>query len=92
MSLAGSLAGGFIGTFLLTVVLQAATALRLTRIDLPFLVGSAVASEHGIAKAAGSALQAAIGVGFALVYHALFAAAGTSAWWLGASLGLLHGR
>ena len=91
MSLAGSIAGGFVGTFVLASVLQAATALRLTRIDLPFLIGSAVSGDHGLARAAGYTLQAAIGVGFALVYHALFAALGTSAVWVGAAFGLLHG-
>jgi hypothetical protein len=71
VSYAGSLAGGFAGTLVLASALQAATALRLTRIDLPFLLGSVFTREHGSAKAVGYALQATIGVSFALVYHAL---------------------
>ena len=40
VSLPGALAGGFIGTLVLTTGLRAATELRLTRIDLPFLLGT----------------------------------------------------
>jgi hypothetical protein len=36
-----ALAGGFVGTLVLTTSMRAATELRLTRIDLPFLLGTA---------------------------------------------------
>jgi len=39
MSVWGAIAGGFVGTLVLTTVLRAATELGLTRIDLPFLLG-----------------------------------------------------
>ncbi len=42
MSVWGALAGGFVGTLVLTTSLRAASELRLTRIDLPFLLGTAV--------------------------------------------------
>ena len=37
-----ALAGGFIGTLVLTTALRSANELGLTRIDLPFLLGTAV--------------------------------------------------
>ena len=42
MSIWGALAGGFIGTLVLTTALRAANELGLTRVDLPFLLGTAV--------------------------------------------------
>ena len=42
MSVWGALAGGFIGTLVLTTALRSANELGLTRIDLPFLLGTAV--------------------------------------------------
>jgi hypothetical protein len=45
--------GGFIGTLVLTTWLRAASELRLTRIDLPFLLGTAVTADRLRAKALG---------------------------------------
>ena len=42
MSIWGALAGGFVGTLVLTTTLRAASELGLTRMDLPFLLGTAV--------------------------------------------------
>ena len=39
MSIWGALAGGFIGTLVLTTALRTANELGLTRVDLPFLLG-----------------------------------------------------
>jgi hypothetical protein len=38
MSISSALGGGFVGTLVLTTGMRAATELRLTRIDLPFLL------------------------------------------------------
>jgi hypothetical protein len=91
MSLAGALAGGFVGTLVLTTALRTANELRLTRVDLPFLLGTAVTGDRARAKALGYLLHVATGEVFALVYYAIFAAIDTSGWALGALFGLLHG-
>ena len=91
MTLWGVLAGGFIGTLVLTTALRTANELGLTRIDLPFLLGTAVTRDRSRAKALGYLMHFAAGGLFALVYLAVFAALGTSGWLLGALLGLLHG-
>jgi hypothetical protein len=91
VSVWGTLAGGFIGTLVLTTGLRAANELGLTRVDLPFLLGTAVTRDRARAKALGYLLHLAAGETFALVYYAIFAALDTSGWLLGALLGLLHG-
>jgi hypothetical protein len=89
--IAGALVGGLIGTVVLTTVLRAASELGLTRIDLPFLLGSAVTADRVRAKAAGYLLHFVFGLLFALAYGAIFVVAGRSGLVFGALLGLLHG-
>jgi hypothetical protein len=91
MSVWGALAGGFVGTLVLTTALRAANELGLTRVDLPFLLGTAVASDRARAKALGYLLHVIAGELFALLYYAIFIAIDTSGWLLGALFGLLHG-
>jgi hypothetical protein len=91
MSIWGALAGGFVGTLVLTTALRAANELGLTRIDLPFLLGTAVTEDRARAKALGYLLHLVAGEAFALVYYAIFSALGTEGWALGALFGLLHG-
>ena len=90
MSIWGAIAGGFAGTLVLTTILRAASELRLTRIDLPFLLGTAFTADRTRAKALGYALHFVAGVVFALVYYAIFAAIDESGWWLGAVFGFVH--
>ncbi|KUO14282.1 hypothetical protein [Streptomyces dysideae] len=91
MSVTAALAGGFVGTLVLTTMLRAAGELRLTRIDLPFLLGSAFTANRTRAKALGYLLHFTIGQLFALGYYTLFLALGHSSWWLGMLFGLAHG-
>jgi hypothetical protein len=91
MSLWAAVAGGFAGTLVLTTALRAGNELGLTRMDLPFLLGTAFSADRTRAKAIGYLLHFLVGVMFALVYYALFLAIGHSGWWLGAAFGLVHG-
>jgi hypothetical protein len=86
----GALAGGFVGTIVLTTILRGASELRLTRIDLPFLLGTAVTTDRVRAKALGFALHFVFGLLFALAYYVVFAVLDRSGVLLGASLGLVH--
>ena len=91
MSVLGALAGGFAGTVVLTTVLRTATEVHLTRIDLPFLLGTIVTGNRARAKALGYAFHFIVGLAFALVYYALFSVLGRHDWWLGAIFGVVHG-
>ena len=87
----GALAGGFVGTLVLTTGLRAATALRLTRTDLPFLLGTALTSDRVRARALGYLLHFLAGLVFSSIYFAVFLAIDESSWWLGRLFGLVHG-
>jgi hypothetical protein len=90
MNLFAALVGGFVGTLVLTTGMRAATALRWTRIDLPFLLGTAFSSDRSRAGAVGYALHFGFGLLFAGGYYVVFAATDEASWWLGALLGVLH--
>jgi hypothetical protein len=87
----GAFAGGFVGTLVLTTGLRAATELRLTRTDLPFLLGTAFTADRARARAIGYLLHFVAGLVFASIYYAVFLAIDDSSWWLGALFGLTHG-
>ena len=87
----GALAGGVIGTAVLTTLLRTASELGLTRIDLPFLLGTAVTSHRSRAKALGYIAHFGFGLLFAFLYALIFEAVGRSGWLFGAALGLVHG-
>jgi hypothetical protein len=91
MSIWGALAGGFVGTLVLTTMLRGANELGLTRVDLPFLLGTAVTADRSRAKAVGYLLHLIAGEIFALIYFAIFSAIDTDGWAIGALFGLLHG-
>ena len=91
MSVWAAMIGGLAGTLLLTSALRAASELRLTRIDLPFLLGTAVTSDRQRAKLIGYLLHFVAGLMFSLAYFVGFVALGRSGWLLGVGFGVLHG-
>ena len=91
MSVWAAFAGGFAGTLVLTTALRAGNELNLTRMDLPFLLGTAFSGNRTRAKAIGYVLHFVVGLVFALAYYAIFVAIDHSGWWLGAVFGLVHG-
>jgi hypothetical protein len=90
MTLWGALAGGFVGTLVLTTGMLLGTQLKLTRIDLPFLLGTVFTVDRTRARALGYGLHFVAGLVFASLYYAVFRAVGEASWWLGAIFGLVH--
>jgi hypothetical protein len=90
MTIWAALAGGFAGTLVLTTALEGATELGLTRMNIPFLLGTALSRDRTRAKLLGYVLHFLAGLLFALGYWALFLAIGRATWWLGALFGLAH--
>jgi len=88
--LRSSLAGGFLGTLALSTMLRAAGELGITRMDLPFLLGTTVTDNRRRAKVYGYVFHFLMGLAFAVLYGVCFAAIGRSSWWLGALVGALH--
>jgi hypothetical protein len=85
-----SLAGGLLGTLVLTTMLRSASEVGITRMDLPFLLGTSVTDNRRRAKVYGYLFHFGLGLSFALVYGMCFAAIGESGWRLGALVGALH--
>jgi hypothetical protein len=86
----GAVVGGLAGTVVLTTILRGATEFGLTRMDIPFLLGTAVTADRVRAKALGYALHFVVGLLFALAYYAIFRVIGQSGFLLGAGFGLVH--
>src|SRR2546423_39652 len=74
MSFWGAMAGGFVGTLVLTTCLRAGSEVGLTRMDLPFLLGTAFTADRTRAKALGFGLHFVAGQAFRAMYYAVFVA------------------
>ena len=85
-----AIAGGFLGTLVLTTIVKATSELGLTRMDLALLLGTTVTENRRKARAIGYAIHFVVGPIFALGYAALFIALGHHSWWMGAIFGALH--
>jgi hypothetical protein len=91
VSISGAIAGGVVGTVLLTTGLRGAQEYGLTRMDLPLLLGTVFSQGRRRAMVLGYALHFMNGVMFALAYYAVFAATGRAGWLFGLGLGAVHG-
>ena len=88
--LGSAIAGGFLGTLVLSTLTKAASELALTRMDLPLLLGTAVTDNRRKARAIGYVFHLVLGIVFALAYGAFFQIVGRDTWWMGALLGAVH--
>lgn len=91
MRVEAAMIGGLAGTFILTTVLRGASELRLTRIDLPFLLGTAITADRQRAKLVGYLLHFVAGLLFSLAYYVGFVGLERAGWLLGAGFGVIHG-
>ena len=90
MTLWGALAGGFVGTLVLTSGLRVAQELGWTRMDIPLLLGTVFTDDRGRATVIGVAIHFLNGLLFALGYYAIFRAVDQAGWAFGAVLGVAH--
>jgi hypothetical protein len=90
VTLWGALAGGAVGTILLTSGLRVAQELGWTRMDIPLLLGTVFTDRRGPASVIGYVVHFVNGLLFALAYYAVFRAVGHAGWLFGAALGLVH--
>lgn len=91
MNWLGWIVWGFAGTVILTTVLAASQALGITRMNIPYMLGTMVTPDRDRAKVLGIALHLLNGWMFSLVYVAAFHLSGLDTWWFGAGIGLVHG-
>ena len=82
---------GFAATVILTTVMSGSQGLGLTRMNLPYMLGTIFTPNRDRAKVYGVALHLLNGWIFSLVYVAALHASGLFTWWFGATVGLVHG-
>lgn len=90
MSLGSWLLWGFVATIVLTTTLSASQGLRLTRMNLPYMLGTMFTPSRDRAKLLGVGVHFVNGWLFSLLYVAAFEAWGRATVWLGAAIGLVH--
>ena len=81
---------GFSGTVILTSILAASQGFGMTRMNIPYLLGTIFTPSRDKAKLIGFLLHFANGWIFALVYVAMFHAFGLATWWFGALIGIIQ--
>ena len=90
MTIWGALAGGVVGTVVLTSGLRLAQAAGWTRMDIPLLLGTIFTDNRSRAGVLGYAIHFVNGLLFSLAYWAVFRAVGHAGWAFGAALGVVH--
>ena len=81
---------GFSGTVVLTSILAASQGLGMTRMNVPYLLGTIFTSSRDKAKFIGFFLHFGNGWLFSLFYVAIFHALQRSTWWIGAAIGVVQ--
>lgn len=81
---------GFVGTVVLTTIMAGSQGMRLTRMNIPFMLGTMFTPSRDRAKLVGFLVHLLNGWAFSLVYVAAFHALGRATWWLGLGIGFVH--
>lgn len=81
---------GFVSTVVLTTLMAGSQALNLTRMNIPYLLGTMFTANRDRARLYGIALHLVNGWLFSLVYIVIFHAAHNSGILLGALIGIGH--
>ena len=81
---------GAVATLVLTIVLSAAQGLRITRMNIPYLLGTMLSTDRDRAKVLGVLMHVANGWLFALLYVGAFELWGGATLVRGAAIGLVH--
>jgi uncharacterized membrane protein YagU involved in acid resistance len=90
MNVGSWLLWGFASTVVLTAILSASQGLGVTRMNLPYLLGTMVTADRDRAKVIGIALHIINGWVFSAVYVAAFHLWGGATWWKGLLIGAVH--
>jgi uncharacterized membrane protein YagU involved in acid resistance len=81
---------GFAGTVVLTSILAGSQGIGMTRMNIPYLLGTILTPDRDRAKFIGFFLHFANGWIFSLVYVAAFEILHKTTWWFGAVIGLVQ--
>ena len=81
---------GFASTAVLTTLMAGSQGLGITRMNIPYLLGTMVTPNRDRAKVLGIVGHLFNGWVFSLIYVTAFHASGGPAWWKGAAIGVVH--
>ena len=81
---------GFISTLILTTVLAGSQGLGLTRMNLPYMLGTMLTPDRDRARLYGFSLHIVAGWIFSFLYVLAFGFLHETNWWIGAVIGLIH--
>lgn len=90
MNVGSWLIWGFAATVVLTSVMAGSQGIGMTRMNVPYLLGTMVTPDRDRAKALGVGLHLLNGWVFSAFYVAAFHLWNGPAWWKGAAIGLVH--
>jgi hypothetical protein len=82
------LLSGFLATLAVSTVLSVSQGLGLTRMNIPYLVGTVLTPDREKAKFYGFAVHMVNGMAFSVLYALVFEARHLANWWFGMLLGL----
>jgi len=91
MNWASWLVWGFAGTVVLTMLMGGSQGVGLTRMNIPFMLGTIFTPDRDRAKVYGILLHLVNGWIFSIVYVAAFHVTNLFTWWFGAAIGFVHG-
>jgi hypothetical protein len=81
---------GFGSTVVLTSILAGSQGIGMTRMNIPYLLGTIFTPDRDRAKFIGIFLHFLNGWIFSLIYVAAFQVLGSSTWWFGGLIGLVQ--
>jgi hypothetical protein len=90
MNVGSWLVWGFGATIVLTTILAASQSLGVTRMNIPYLLGTMVSADRDRAKVIGIAMHVVNGWLFSAVYVLAFHAWGGATVWKGVLIGTVH--
>ena len=90
MNITSWLVWGFASTIVLTTLMAGSQALGLTRMNIPYMLGTMFTPDRDRAKVLGVGLHVLNGWVFSFVYVAAFHVWGGPSWWKGAAIGFVH--
>ena len=90
MNWGGWLLWGFVSTVVLECILAGSQGLGVTRMNVPYLLGTLFTPNRDRAKLIGIFFHFLNGWLFSLIYVAVFQSLGRATWWLGGFFGLVQ--
>jgi uncharacterized membrane protein YagU involved in acid resistance len=91
MNIGAIILWGFAATLILTIIMSASKPLGITRMDIPYMLGTMFTGNRNKAPWYGFIIHLMMGWVFAFIYSAGFYYSELNTWWFGLIIGFVHG-